>query len=49
MEERTDFWYECDCMEKENDTGELVMYISEKCEWNLFKKLIPVAFLNAWF
>ncbi|MDE7478439.1 MAG: hypothetical protein K2M91_10900 [Lachnospiraceae bacterium] len=36
LEESIDFWYECYCIEKEKDIGELVMYISENCQWNLF-------------
>ena len=36
LEESSDLWYECYCIEKENGVGELVRYISENCEWNLF-------------
>lgn len=36
LEESSEFWYECYCIEKEKDIGELVRYISENCEWNLF-------------
>jgi len=36
LEESVDFLYECYSIEKEKDIGELVMYISENCEWNLF-------------
>lgn len=36
LEESIEFWYECYCIEKEKDIGELVMYICENCEWNMF-------------
>jgi len=36
LEESIDFWYECYSIEKEKDIGELVKYISENCEWDLF-------------
>lgn len=36
LDESIDFWYECYCIEKEKDAGELVMYISENCEWDMF-------------
>lgn len=36
LEESMDFWYECYRIEKEQDIGELVRYISENCEWDMF-------------
>ena len=36
LEESVDFWYKCYCIENEKDIGELVMYISENCQWDLF-------------
>lgn len=36
LEESIDLWYECYCIEKEKDVGELVMHISKNCQWNLF-------------
>ena len=36
LEESMDFWLECYCIEKEEDIGELVRFICENCEWNMF-------------
>ncbi len=36
LEESLEFWYKCYCVEKEEGIGELVKYISETCQWNLF-------------
>lgn len=36
LEENNDFWYECYRVEKETDAGELMRYICENCEWDLF-------------
>lgn len=36
LEEDVDFWYDCYCVEKETDAGELMRYICENCEWDLF-------------
>lgn len=36
LEESTDFWEECYCIEKEKDIGELVRHICENCQWDMF-------------
>lgn len=36
LDESSDFWLECYCIEKEKDNGELVKYICENCQWDLF-------------
>lgn len=36
LDESIDFLYECYCIEKERDIGELARYISENCEWDMF-------------
>lgn len=36
LEESIDFWYECFCIEKEKDIGELMAYICENVEWDMF-------------
>lgn len=36
LEESIDFWYECYRIEKETDAGELMSYICENCEEDLF-------------
>lgn len=36
LEESLDFWYQCYCVEKETDAGELMRYLCENCEWDLF-------------
>lgn len=36
LEESIDFWYECFCIEKEKDTGELMAYICENVQWDMF-------------
>lgn len=36
LEEDTAFWYQCYRVEKETDEGELMRYVCENCEWDLF-------------
>lgn len=36
LEESIDFWYECFCIEKEKDIGELMAYICENIQWDMF-------------
>lgn len=36
LDEDTGFWYECYCMERETDAGEMMRYLCENCEWDLF-------------
>lgn len=36
LEEDVDFGYECYCIEKEMDLGELVRHMCEDCEWDMF-------------
>jgi len=35
LEESVDFWFECYCIEKETDMGEMVCHICENCEWDM--------------
>ncbi len=35
-EESIDFWYECYCIEKEQDEGKLMEHICENCRWDVF-------------